>query len=160
MNDEHIILNHYNLTNPFPIAWPVEKDDIDASEEENAAGGLSKADTRRSRSRYSALQRIGSGHRSSVPGSQKLRDGHENLAQKDEPDPLGVTDSVVRVLRQRGLPVEEDLQLSEHYPSFRNQSMLIAFRESIPPIIYHLFSKSIPIAGSFKCFNTIAAARP
>lgn len=160
MNDEHIILNHYNLTNPFPIAWPVEKNDSDASEEENTAGGLSRAAARRSRSRYSALQRIGSNHRSSVPGSQKLRDGHENLAQKDEPDPLGVTDSVVRVLRQRGLPVEEDQQLSEHYPSFHNQSMLIAFREQISPILHHLFSKPIPIAGPFKCFNAIVVARP
>lgn len=140
MNDEHIILNHYNLTNPFPIAWPVEKDESDASEEESTSSGLSKAAARRSRSRYSALQRIGSNNRTSVPGSEKLRDGHENLAQKDEPDPLGVTDSVVRVLRQKGLPVEEDQQLSEPYPSFRDQNMLIAFREQIPPILYHLFA--------------------
>ena len=159
MNDEHTILNHYNLTNPFPIAWPVEKDESDASEEESTANGLSKAATRRSRSRYSALQRIGSDRRSLVPGSQKLRDGHENLAQKDEPDPLGVADSVVRVLRQRGLPVEEDQQLSEHYPSFSRLNMLIAFREQIPPILYHLFSKPVPIAGPFECFNTIFAAR-
>lgn len=113
MNDEHIILHHYNLANPFPTTWPTEKDESDASEEDTAASGLSKADIRRSRSRYSALQRNGSDHRSLVPGSQKLRDGHENLAQKDEPDPLGMTDSVIRVLRQRGLPVEEDQRLSE-----------------------------------------------
>lgn len=158
MNDEHTILNHYNLTNPFPTAWPAEKDKSDASEEESTANGLSKTATRQSRSRYSALQRSGSDHRSLVPGSQKLRDGHENLAQKDEPDPLGVTDSVVRVLRQRGLPVEEDQRLSEHCPSFYDQTILIAFREQIPSILHYLFSKSIPITGPFKCINPIFAA--
>ena len=117
MNDEHTILNHYNLTNPFPTAWPAEKDESDASEDEIKANSVSKTAFRRSKSRYSALQRSGSDHRSLVPGSQKLRDGHETLVQKDEPDPLGVTDSVIRVLRQKGLPVEEDQQLSEDCPS-------------------------------------------
>ena len=112
-NDEHTILNHYNLVNPFPTAWPAERDECDASEEESTADGLSKNAFRRSRSRYSALQHNGSDHRSLVPGSQKLRDGHETLVQKDEPDPLGMTDSVVRVLRQKGLPIEEDQRLSE-----------------------------------------------
>ena len=112
MNSEHTILNHYNLTNPFPTAWPAEKDESDASEEESTASGLSKTAIRRSRSRYSALQINGSDRRSLVPGSQKLRDGHENLVQKDEPDPLGMTDSVVRVLRKKGLPIEEDQRLS------------------------------------------------
>ncbi|CAD6592738.1 MAG: hypothetical protein ASARMPREDX12_007306 [Alectoria sarmentosa] len=115
MNDKHAILNHYNLTKPFPIAWPAEKDETDASEEENPASDLSKTAIRRSRSRYSALQRNGSDRRSLVPGSQRLRDGHENLVQKDEPDPLGATDSVVRVLRQRGLPVEEDQRLRNRF---------------------------------------------
>lgn len=158
MNDEHTILNHYNLTKPFPIAWPAEKDDTDASEEETSASGLSNTAIRRSRSRYSALQRNGSDRRSLVPGSQKLRGGHDNLVQKDEPDPLGATDSVVRVLRQRGLPVEEDQRLSEDCPSGYDYIILIAFREQIPLILYHLFSKSIPITGPFKCFNSILAA--
>ena len=159
MNDEHTILNHYNLTNPFPTAWPAEKDESDTSEEEITANGPSRNASRQSKSRYSALQRKGSDHRSLVPGSQKLRDGHENLVQKDEPDPLGVTDSVVRVLRQRGLPVEEDQQLSEKSSSFNHHIMLIAFREQVSPILYHLFSKSVPITGPFKRFNPISAAR-
>ncbi|KAF6225296.1 hypothetical protein HO173_012847 [Letharia columbiana] len=115
MNDEHTILNHYNLTSPFPTAWPAEKDESDASEEELTASGLSKTAIRQSRSRYSALQRNGSNHRRLIPGSQKLRDGHENLVQRDEPDPLGVTDSVIRVLRQKGLPVEEDQRLRNRF---------------------------------------------
>lgn len=159
MNDEHTILNHYNLTNPFPTAWPAEKDESDASEEESTARRLSKTAIRRSRPRYSALQRNGCDHRSLVPGSQKLRDGLENLVQKDESDPLGVTDSVVRVLRQRGLPVEEDQRLSEDCPSSYDNIMLTALREQIPPILYHLFSNSIPITDPFKCFNPIFAAR-
>ena len=118
MNDEHTILNHYILTNPLPTAWPAEKDESDASEEETTGTSPSKTAIRRSRSRYSALQRNSSDHRSLVPGSQKLRDGHENLVQKDEPDPLGVNDSVVRVLRQKGLPVEEDQHLSVNRPFF------------------------------------------
>lgn len=113
MNDEHTILNHYNLTSAFPSTWPTEKDDSEDSAEEKTVNGL-KAGIRRSKSRYSALERAGSdSRRSLVPGSQKLRDGQENLVQKDEPDPLGASDSVVRILRRQGLPVEEDSRLSE-----------------------------------------------
>ena len=112
MNSEHTILNHYNLTNHFPTAWPTEKNESDASEDEKAGNTILKHASRRSKSRYSALERSGSDRRNLVPGSQKLRGGQENLVQKDEPDPLGVTDSVIRVLRQKGLPVEEDQRLS------------------------------------------------
>ena len=113
MNDGQTILNHYNLTSAFPTTWPVEKDDSDESGEEKITNG-SPNGIRRSKSRYSALERSGSdGRRSLVPGSQKLRDGQEALVQKDEADPLGASDSVVRILRQKGLPVEEDSRLSE-----------------------------------------------
>lgn len=129
MNDEHTILNHYNLTNPFPSSWPTEKDDSEDSGEDKSGTSL-KAGLRRSKSRYSALERRGSdGRRSLVPGSQKLRDGQENLVQRDEPDPLGASDSVVRVLRQKGLPVEEDSRLSEIYEAEAKRSLLIAFRK-------------------------------
>lgn len=128
MNDEHTILNHYNLTNPFPSTWPAEDDDSGDSGEDKAVNGQ-KAAIRRSKSRYSALERRGSdGRRSLVPGSQKLRDGQENLVQRDEPDPLGASDSVIRVLRQKGLPVEDDSRLSEVLKD-RERVVLIAFRE-------------------------------
>ena len=113
MNDEHTILNHYNLTTAFPNAWPAEKDDSDASDIEQPAD--KKNGIRRSKSRYSALERIGSGRRSLVPGSQKLKDGQENLVQKDEHDPLGGKDTVVRALRHKGLPVEEDTRLRNRF---------------------------------------------
>ena len=113
MNDEHTILNHYNLTSSFPNTWPAEKNDSDASEDEHSADR--KNGIRRSKSRYSALERAGSDRRSLVPGAQKLKDGQENLVQKDEPDPLGTSSSVVRVLRQKGLPVEEDTRLRNRF---------------------------------------------
>lgn len=113
INDQHTILNHYNLTTPFPNAWPAEKNDSDASEDEQPA---SKSNgIRRSKSRYSALERSGSDRRSLVPGAQKLKDGQENLVQKDEPDPLGTSSSVIRALKQKGLPVEEDTRLRNRF---------------------------------------------
>ncbi|CAO1600365.1 Exocyst complex component S5 [Xanthoria calcicola] len=114
---EHTLLNHYNITNLFPIAWPAEKDESDASEDEKLR---SKPQTgrlahQRSNSRYSVLARSTSDRRSLVPGSEKTGDGLENLVQKDEPDPLGGPDSVVRILRHRGLPVEEDQRLRNRF---------------------------------------------
>lgn len=112
---EHTLLNHYNITTLFPTAWPAEKDESDASEDEQLR---SKPQTgrlahQRSNSRYSVLARSTSDRRSLVPGSEKTGDGLENLVQKDEPDPLGGPDSVVRILRHKGLPVEEDQRLRE-----------------------------------------------
>ena len=111
MEDETTILNHYNLSTLYPTSWPTEKDESDASDEEQS--DRRKADLRRSKSRYSALERSGSDRRSLVPGSQKIGNGIENLVQKDEADPLGSSESVVRVLREKGLPVEEDSRLRE-----------------------------------------------
>ena len=113
MGNEQVILNYYNLSNPYPTAWPAEKDDSDASDQETPL--QSKTGIRRSKSRYSALERSGSDRKSLVPGAEKLKDGQENLVQKDEADPLGGRDSVVRVLRQKGLPVEEDTRLSKSH---------------------------------------------
>ncbi|KAL8645016.1 MAG: hypothetical protein Q9226_007487 [Calogaya cf. arnoldii] len=115
--DEHTLLNHYNITNLYPIAWPAEKDESDASEDEQSR---SKPQTQRlahqrSNSRYSVLARSLSDRRSLVPGSEKNGDGLENLVQKDEPDPLGGPDSVVRILKHRGLPVEEDQRLRNRF---------------------------------------------
>ena len=112
---ERTILNHYSLATPYPTEWPTEKDESDASDEDVSLKLPSNASFRRSKSRYSALERSASDRRSLVPGSQKTRDGVENLVQKDEADSLGGNDSVVRVLRERGLPVEEDQRLRALY---------------------------------------------
>ena len=107
---ERNIVNHYNLSTPYPAEWPAE---LDESDEEGAPSKALSA--RKSKSRYSALERSASDRRSVIPGSQKTGDGRANLVQKDEPDPLGGMDSVVAVLKQRGLPVEEDIRLRNKF---------------------------------------------
>lgn len=107
---ERNITDHYNLSTPYPVEWPGE---LDESDEEVAPGKT--LNVRRSKSRYSALERSASDRRSVIPGSQKTGDGRANLVQKDEPDPLGGMDSVVAVLKQRGLPVEEDTRLRNKF---------------------------------------------
>ena len=111
--NERMILNHYNLTNPFPTEWPAEKDLSGSSEDDLPVKGAKHASIRRSKSRYSALERNGSERRSLVPGTEKTGNGMENLVQRDEADPLGGTESVVRSLRYKGLPVEDDQILRE-----------------------------------------------
>lgn len=108
---ERTVLEHYQLPNAYPLEWPAEKDLSDASDEEDGFKSNRNGFIRRSKSRYSALERSASDRRSLVPGSQKTGDGVENLVQRDEPDPLGSTESVVRILRQQGLPVQDDTRL-------------------------------------------------
>ena len=101
------ILSHYNLTTLYPVEWPIEKDDEDVSDDD------SDAVDDISRNRYTTLERVAS-VRSNVVGSQRGKDGVETLVQKDEPDPLGRGDSVVRILRQHGLAVEDKPKLSKN----------------------------------------------
>ena len=111
MNDlERNVVNHYNLPTAYPLEWPAELDQSDEDEPSSPGVGV-----RRSRSRYSALERSASDRRSALPGFQKTDDGRANLVQKDEPDPLGGMDSVVRALKQRRLPVEEDSRLRNKF---------------------------------------------
>jgi exocyst complex component 2 len=100
------VLSHFNITNPYPTEWPKE---LDSDDEDDGVG------VRRSRSRYSALERSASDRKSFLPGSQRTGDGKANLVQKDEPDPLGAPGSVVGTLRQRGLPVEADARLKNRF---------------------------------------------
>jgi exocyst complex component 2 len=104
---ERTVLDHYQLSTAYPVEWPAEKDMSDSSDEDDKKSNRNGM-IRRSKSRYSALERAASDRRSG--------DGVENLVQRDEPDPLGSTDSVVRILRQLGLPVQEDTKLSLYTP--------------------------------------------
>lgn len=150
MADEaRVILNHYNISTPFPTEWPVEKDDSDASDDDIPVKSLTTSNLRRSRSRYSVLERSGSDRRSLVPGSEKTRDGVENLVQKDEADPLGGTDSVVRALRQKGLPVEEDQRLREHLTASGLPKLRIK-REPLSSILDNVQSVSLPFASALR----------
>jgi exocyst complex component 2 len=106
------LLSHYKLDTLFPSEWPAEKDQEESSDDE-ALPGLAK---RKSKGRYSSLSRNAT-LRGSVPGAERNKEGIENLVQKDEPDPLGGPQSVIQVLRQRGLPVEDDARLSMLPPS-------------------------------------------
>ncbi|OJJ49893.1 hypothetical protein ASPZODRAFT_59444 [Penicilliopsis zonata CBS 506.65] len=107
------VTTHYNLPSEFPEEWPAELDDSDVSEDES----IQKSGAPARRSRYFALER-GAGDRKSFSvglGPQKGGDGRDNPVSKDEPDPLGSGDSVVRILKQRGLPVEEDGRLRNRF---------------------------------------------
>lgn len=106
---ERNVLSHYNLQSPHPTEWPRELDQSEDDEEDPKAG------IRRSKSRYSALERAASDRRTLIPGSQQTRDGRANLVQKDEPDPLGGSRSVIASLKQRGLPVDRDVRMRNRF---------------------------------------------
>jgi exocyst complex component 2 len=103
---EDTLKNHYKIQTLDLSEWPAEKDQEDSSDEE-IIPALSK---RKSKSRYSALSRNAT-LRSSILGAERSKEGVENLVQKDEPDPLGGPQSVISVLRQRGIPIEDDSRL-------------------------------------------------
>lgn len=106
------LLNKYNISTLFPAQWPEEKDNSSDSEDEGPASQRPPTlqAMRRSKSRFSVLE-TGGGFSRRREGVEKTKDGVENLVQKDEQDPLGTYPSVVQVLRQRGLAVEDDTKL-------------------------------------------------
>ncbi|KAI4142546.1 MAG: hypothetical protein LQ340_007309, partial [Diploschistes diacapsis] len=119
MGDKSEILAHYGVSNAFPTSWPTGKDDSDGSEvesEPNSKPTTRKGgNVRRSKSRYTVLEKNWADRKSLVPGAQKTREGADNLVQRDEPDALGFSDSVVGELRLKGLSVEEDQGLRNRF---------------------------------------------
>jgi exocyst complex component 2 len=106
---ERTVLDFYQLPTAYPSEWPAEKDRGDSSDEERD-DKVNKLQNRKSR--YQALERAVSGRRSVIPGSEGDQEGGlGNLVQKDEPDPLGTADSVVRALRLQGLSLQDDARL-------------------------------------------------
>ncbi|KAK2787410.1 hypothetical protein FQN53_005321 [Emmonsiellopsis sp. PD_33] len=109
------VTHHYNLPSLYPEEWPTELDESGSSDnEESLPSGNNNATFQRRKSRYSALHRGSIDRRSIVPGSQRTGDGRDNLVQKDEPDPLGSSESVVRMLKQRGL-ADDDARVRNRY---------------------------------------------
>lgn len=107
---DRTILEFYQLQTPFPSEWPTEKNEGESSDEDR---GGNKNGLQRRKSRYQALERAASQRQSNyVRGSEGGKGGVGNLVQKDEADPLGSTDSVVRSLSSLGLPVQDDARLS------------------------------------------------
>jgi exocyst complex component 2 len=104
MNDsrsETGLLKHYRLQDPFPETWsdPIE----DAQLQQRKL-------SRRSTKRYSVLQDDGiSSSLRGLVGGGDVYSG--TTVAQDEPDPLGTADSVVRVLKKRGIPAEENVRL-------------------------------------------------
>ncbi|KAJ5091575.1 hypothetical protein NUU61_006445 [Penicillium alfredii] len=96
------VSSHYNLPAEYPDEWPAALDEGDNSEEEP----VERTKSRPRKSRYFALERTPSDWRSNF-GSRRGKDGRDN-SQKDEPDPLGTGDNVLRVLKKRGVPLEEE----------------------------------------------------
>ncbi|QPH16216.1 hypothetical protein C2857_000802 [Epichloe festucae Fl1] len=104
-DDERTILEFYQLPSAYPSEWPAEKDiDEDLADERDTKQG-------RRRSRYEALGSAIGGRTSFVDGPGGLG----SLVQKDEADPLGTSESVVRSLKQLGLPVQEDTRLRNRF---------------------------------------------
>lgn len=103
---ERSVLEFYQVSTPYPVEWPAEKNNSDVSDDEDT-----KSKINRRKSRYQALERAVSNRTSVIPGSETSGSGVGNLVQKDEPDPLGTTESVVRTLKQMGLPLQDDPRL-------------------------------------------------
>ncbi|KAK8051921.1 hypothetical protein PG993_003306 [Apiospora rasikravindrae] len=89
---ERNVLEFYGVPTAFPAEWPTDKDNSDASDSE---AELKKQKHNRRKSRYQALERAVNNRTSIVPGSEVSSGGVGSLVQRDEPDPLGGSDSVV-----------------------------------------------------------------
>ncbi|OQD82110.1 hypothetical protein PENANT_c023G06545 [Penicillium antarcticum] len=96
------VASHYSLPSEFPEEWPAALEEADQLDEEP----LQRADSRPRKSRYFALERSPSDWRNNF-GSRRGKEGRDN-AQSDEPDPLGTGDSVLRILKQRGILLDDD----------------------------------------------------
>ncbi|KAK2066816.1 hypothetical protein P8C59_000600 [Phyllachora maydis] len=107
---ERTVLDFYGIPNLNPMEWPADKNNSDDSEEEDMR---KKANKRKSR--YQALERAVVNRNSVVPGSENGGKGVGNIVQRDEPDPLGSTESVVRTLKQLGVPVQDDIRLRNRF---------------------------------------------
>lgn len=102
---ERTVLEFYQLPTSYPAEWPAEKDADDAVTDDTDAWGNNKRT-----SRYQALESAVNERRSFLNGADG-KGGINNLVQRDEPDPLGSSDSVVRSLKNLGLPMQDDIRL-------------------------------------------------
>lgn len=97
---EALLLKHYRLDSAFPEAWSDPIEDLQIAQ---------RKQFRASTTRYSILQEEG------ISASFTRPDADSGFVPEDEPDPLGSTSSVVRLLRDRGLPLEENTRLRNRY---------------------------------------------
>jgi len=104
--DERAILEFYHIQTLFPEAWPAENNS-DASDSDDEKK-KKKLKLQRRKSRYQALERTTT-RRSLLESGGK--GGTGPVVQKDEPDPLGSSDSVVRSLKLLGVPVQDNARI-------------------------------------------------
>jgi hypothetical protein len=156
---ERSVLDFYQVSTPYPTEWPADKNNnSDVSEDESV-----KKKINRRKSRYQALERAVSTRSSVIPGSESSASGVSNLVQRDEPDPLGTTESVVRTLKQLGLPLQEDTRLRKFYPPVSaapaaTQS-LRRNRQPLPPLLDHILSGAFLVADAFGRGHAISYRR-
>ncbi len=101
---ERTVMDFYGVSSLFPVEWPADKGNSDDSDDDQDK--QRKAKLQRRKSRYQALERAATSRSANVPGAEK-----GNLVQRDEPDPLGTTDSVVMTLKRNGIPIQDDPRL-------------------------------------------------
>lgn len=142
---ERNVLDFYQLSNAYPVEWPTEKDNSDVSEDEDMS---SKANRRKSR--YQALEKAVGNRNSVLPGHQKSSNGVGNIVQKDEPDPLGTTDSVVRTLKQLGVPVQEDPRLRMRLNSVLHWIVFLLCdnRTTFSHVLDDFFTRFVPLPAA------------
>ncbi|KAJ8117546.1 hypothetical protein ONZ43_g4187 [Nemania bipapillata] len=110
------VLDFYGISTLMPATWPSEKNDkTDDSDSEREQQQQQKKKINRRKSRYEALERAVSTRSSILAGSEKSASGVSNLVQRDEPDPLGSSDSVVRALKDLGVPIQDDTRLRNRF---------------------------------------------
>ncbi|KAK5674899.1 Exocyst complex component S5 [Elasticomyces elasticus] len=133
---ERRLLNHYKLTTLYPSSWPHQPGDDDSSDSDSDPGPKpngNKTPTSKSPAPSPLVGRQSSSTRfrqidrhASIRSASSLL-GASSVVKQDEPDALGMVQSVATTLRSRGLPVEEDLAL-------RNRFMLSS--TSFSPALY------------------------
>ncbi|CAK7243633.1 MAG: Exocyst complex component S5 [Sporothrix thermara] len=128
---ERSVLDFYQISTAFPEVWPADKDvDSDASDNDDTTGGRGrgvgrgggggnaerKAKLNRRKSRYQALERAATQRQSTIPGGGSGGSGADKGVQRDEPDPLGTTDSVILALKRNGVKsVQDDAKLRNRF---------------------------------------------
>ena len=115
-NTERQLLNHYKLTTLYPDSWPHQDDSSSDTDEEEQArkskparhgSKLSLASQSSFRqSKYRNLDRH---------ASVRSDPTTDSVVQKDEPDALGMQQSVASVLSRKGVPVQDNLKLRNRF---------------------------------------------
>ncbi|KAK3066261.1 Exocyst complex component S5, partial [Teratosphaeriaceae sp. CCFEE 6253] len=111
---ERRLLSHYKLTTLYPDTWP-HQDDPDTSDDDATPPTPTQRNgarpVRAPSATFRAIDRHASLRSAAAPPDPS------SIVQHDEPDPLGLhtATSVATELRQRGVPVDEDLTLRNRF---------------------------------------------